>query len=231
MKTMNSIIITILICVYSTTYCQTDFKNVFELSVDYGFSSDLASGETYNINTFPSQIISVENRSPVKTRNATFGYSRFLNSKNGLKASFAFANYGFDISGRTDVTNTFLKATYTITYLEWGLSYIRRLPITEDFKLLIEPGLRYHSDGSQQSGGIRITRKDAFSFSLYSGIETPMMGESLFANVGILIKLPIQRYDYTFSDSIAFYPYFIGFKLGINFQFSPFRDLQSMTIK
>lgn len=219
MKAMNSIVIAILMCTSTISYCQFELRNAFELSIDYGFSSDYGSGEFYTLNNFGSQVIYVENRSPVRTKNTALSYSRFLNPKNGFKISFGMANYGFNIKGKTNINNTPFKGTYKINYLEWGLSYIRRVPIAQNFKLLIEPGLRYHSDGSPDSDGITIFRDDSFSFSLYSGIETLMIGNNFFANIGLQLKLPVERYDFEFDHRPAFYPYFIGLKIGVNYQF------------
>ena len=202
---------------------QYDYNNIVELTYDFGISNDFADDAFYNSNT-SSELILVEKRSSIRTRNIGFGYTRLLNRKNGIKASFAVAKFGFHIKGSTDQTNTNFNNSYTISFLEWGLSYVRCFPLSHSRKIIVEPGLRYHSDGSPRSNGISITRKDSYSFSLYSGYELPMAGNNYFVNVGLQIKIPLEVYNINLSlnEPKDFLPYFIGFKIGVNFQFEPF---------
>ena len=210
--------ITIFLTIASMTInAQSYFRNSIELNIDYGISGNSHDASTYDYQFNADQIL-VNEKTTVRSRNYQVGITRFLNAKSGIKASFGYANYGFNLEGNFDLLGTRFDNSYTISYLEWGISYIRRIP----FKLghfLFEPGLRYHSDGSPRSSGIYISRKDALSFSFYSGYELPMVGNNFFTNLGLQIKVPVESYSSELSDSPSFYPYFIGLKLGVNFQF------------
>lgn len=219
MKITNTIIITFVLSWTMTGFSQTFYKNNLEINVDYGFSNDYSEGEFYRTRTF-GELLNVESRSSARTRNYTFSFARLFNRNNGLKLSFGLSEFGLDARGRNSATLELINASYRITHLEWGATYVRRFTLSENAILLIEPGLRFHSDGSQSSPTIRISREDAFAFSFYSGVEVPMVGQNFFANLGIQFKIPLESYSYNKETQPAYYPYFIGLKLGINFQFN-----------
>ena len=203
----------------STTlsFSQDYKKNVFELYIDMGFSNDFGKQRLYQTLSFMEEVF-VENKRFISARNFGISYSRYLNDQNGIKFQFGKAKYGFDFEGITGINKRPVIGFQHITHLEFGLSYIRRIPLGTSSVLLIEPGFRYHYDASPQSDNIFVRVIDSFSFSSYTGMEFPMMGDRFFANLGLQIKLPILRYNRDIGEP-AYYPYFIGLRVGVNYQF------------
>jgi len=197
---------------------QDQKRNALELNVDLGISYDFGAPEIYMTWAFFEDLVA-ENRSPARTRNWSVCYTRFINPKNGIKISFGQTQFGFDYGGKLQNSETPIIGFHRLTNLEFGVSYLRKISISEHALILIEPGLRYHSDGSSESNAINISTLDVFSFSGYTGIEFPMMGDHFFTNVGLQVKLPLQRYNFDFGSNPPYYPYFIGVKIGVSFQF------------
>lgn len=218
MKITKTIIILFLSIWTTFGYGQSDYTFVLEINADYGLSNDFSDNEYYRTRTF-GELLYVDQRSTMRTRNYMFSTAWFFNRKSGAKISFGLSTFGFNAIGRNDVTGALLNSSYQITLLEWGLSYTRRFTLSESATLLVEPGLRYHSDGDTNSPVIRISRNDAFAFSWYTGIEIPMQGNQFFANLGLQVKIPLERYSNDFSEQPPYHPYFIGVKFGVNFQF------------
>lgn len=205
-------------CVFTLSFAQFDHKNAFEISRDYGLSNDLGPGETYR--TFISDYIIIDKKTSAKTKNIEASYTRYINSFNGIKFSVGLSKYGFDYEGVTMISNTQMEGSIRVRYLEFGISYLARIPIFQNTKLLIEPGLRYHLDESSTSSSIVFRRSNAFSASIFSGLEFLMIGENIFTIVGLQLKLPLQKYNDTLSPTTPpIYPFFIGLKIGIKYQF------------
>ena len=218
MKFIKTIIILILINLANVSYSQNILNNVVELSIDNGFANDLGTLGTYKRFNFPEDI-EIDSRRSARTKNITFSFTRYLYRRNGIKISFGHSEYGFDFDGKTETSRVSIKDFYRATYLEWGISYIHRVPISMIINLLLEPGIRYHSDADTKSSTINFLDKDSYSISSYMGLEIPMIGERFFANLGLQFKLPLHRYDYSFNSTQRLYPYFIGIKIGLNYQF------------
>lgn len=213
---------------YAITFCllitgilgntQSLFKNGLTINVSYGLSGNFQNVPVYNTQ-FGTEQIAVEQKYSIKARHYTFEYRRLFTSKHGIKASFGLANYGFGIKGELINAASQFNNTYKIRYLGWGLSYIHRVPIKDYGHILIEPGIRYHSDGSFTSNGISIPRVDAYSASIFAGYEFPMIGDHFYTNLGILIKAPLQSYSNEVLDAPNFYPYYFGLTVGFSYQF------------
>lgn len=217
MGRIRTIILLLILSISTISQGQPDFKNTIEASFDYGISNESGQGELYG--SLFGDFISVENKRSVHTKNFVLSYTRLINSKDGIKATLGRAQYGFDITGVTAIDKLTIRDEYRITYIELGLSYLRKITISPYAKLLIEPGIRFHADGSQTFNIIRIYRIDAFSFSGYAGLEIPMIGSQLFTTIGMQMKIPLERYNSKVDITPAIYPYFIGLKFGVNFQF------------
>jgi hypothetical protein len=198
---------------------QNQRLNAIELTADIGISHDLGETAKYKTFTFFEDLV-VEGRTIARTRNWSLNYTRLLNPKNGVKISFGQTQFGFDYEGKLQNTGTPLRGFFQLTNLEFGLSYLRKIFQSNGVALLVEPGIRYHSDASPRSNAIIISGQDAFSLSVYTGLEFPMVGDNFFTNLGLQIKLPLQRYNIDRGTDTPYYPYFIGIKIGVNFQFS-----------
>lgn len=165
-------------------YSQFDFKNSLEFNTSYGISGDYGDIQSYM--TFaPLETINLSNKSAARTRNFELSYTRFFTSKNGVKASLGLARYGFDYSGISDISSEVVNGIYRLQYLELGLSYCRRIPISKTTQVLVEPGFRYHLNGEFTASSIFVFFNESYSFSLYSGYEMPLIGDNYFVNVGL----------------------------------------------
>jgi len=193
-------------------------KNIIEINSDFGLSSNLDSEGIFNRSAFPNEIF-VTRISKTRTQNYAFCYSRLFNASSGIKLSIGKSVFGFSYQGTIVQTNEITTDAFRSSYLEFGVSYIHRIFIYEGSILLLEPGLRYHSDANRTSGSINFYDKDTFSSSLYAGMEFPLSNNDFFLNAGLQIKLPFGRYNQEFDPSSSFRPYFVGIKIGVNFQF------------
>ncbi len=218
MKFVKAIIVFIFLCLGFCGYSQINLTSVIELSVDHGLSNDLADGNRFSSFNGSGDIL-VSNRRLARTRNISVGYTILLNSKNGFKISFGYATYGFDYKGIFINSQNPINDLYRKTFLEWGVSYVYKIPVFPTARLIIEPGIRYHSNGNPTSNAIVFADKDSFSISNYTGFEIPMMGNNFFVTVGLQLKIPLQRYNFGFNENEGYYPYFIGLKIGVNYQF------------
>ena len=196
-------------------------NNVVEISFDYGYSNDGHEMKRYGSGNFGENLL-LDKREARFLYNYRFAYSRFFNEEHGLKLSFGQAEFGFHYEGTNEVTGSCVKGSMKIRLLEFGLAYVHRFEVLPSYFLVIEPGLRYHSDGSLSTDGLRFSRRDAFSFSGYVGLEFPLINEKLYSTLGIQLSLPIDQYSYTFSNQQPYYPYFVGLRLGFNFRFKAF---------
>ena len=218
MKITKVVLIIAFLSLTNFCFSQEYKKNVAEFNFDFGISKDFGTKSTFNAFSFPEHI-QIEKSSIARAINFNLSFTRYLNNNHGIKLLFGRTKFGFDFEGAVEVTGRKVIGYQRTKYLEFGISYIRRIPLTSSTKLLLAPGIRYHSDGSPHSNAINFIRNDSFAFSSYSGIEFPMHGEDFFANIGLQVKLPLQRYNNVFDGPEGYYPYFIGVKVGVNYQF------------
>lgn len=218
MRYTKTILIVVFSLITSGVYSQPEFKTGFEISFDIGLSNDSYDGFRYASSTLSNAIL-VDKRNPKVLYNYNVAYSRFFSEENAIKLSFGQTAFGFNYSGNHQPSGQATEGSMKITLLEFGLSYVNRSSLKEDLFLLIEPGLRYHSDGSISTDGVRFSRKDVFAFSGYTGLEFPIKGDKLFANAGLQVKFPLQSYSNSSGMRQPYYPYFVGIRLGMNVQF------------
>jgi len=211
---------TLLFCLSLTTisFGQERSFNIIELSYDLGLSNDLAPLGTYN-SFRTSQQIEVEKRSFAIVRNVAFSYSRYFTEEHGLEILVGYAKYGFDYENKPNSSTSLTGDSYRTSYLEWGLSYVHRIPILNLSSLLIKPGLRYHSDASSFSRTIYFINKNSFSLSTYVGYEFPTSAKNIFVNFGLQAKIPLERYNFDFNGNSGFFPFFFGLKVALSGQF------------
>ena len=200
---------------------QDHFKNILEFDLGIGTTNDMSGNKTYNLFNSMEDLVNTNRRSPWVI-NMALGFSHFISSNNGIKFTFGFNHYGFDYSGQLSASNTLINGSFRTRFLEIGMSFFRRTRLSKMTQLIIESGFRYHSDPSFQSDGLLFSFQESISLSNYLGVEIPMSGYNYFTNAGIQVKLPLRRYNF---DSIpplspSYYPYFIGLKIGLDFQFN-----------
>ncbi len=218
MRITNYLPLLFLFCTAKICSSQSYFKNVIEINSDVGLSNDSNNIGIYSGFRILSEFI-IQNRRFARSRNIAFSFKRFISPSNGFKLQFGHSKYGFNFEGRVRSTNLYIKDYYRTSFFEWGLSYIRKIKIGEITNLLLEPGILYHTNSRTKTENINFFRKDSFSASCYTGLEFPMAGNNFFANVGLQFKLPLERYNHDFDQWPGFYPYFIGIRIGANYQF------------
>ncbi|MEM9549136.1 MAG: hypothetical protein AAGA77_24325 [Bacteroidota bacterium] len=223
MKITCHLLLAIFCLSFTPCKAQSYFKNSLELNSDFGLSTNLDSRGRFGTFTF-SDLLLITEQSSVRTRNYSIGYTRLFNRFNGLKLSIGRSVFGFSYQGIFVVNEEQTFGDYRVSFLEFGLSYLRRFLITKDAVFLFEPGIRYYSDPFVRNGLLSIFFKNSLSTSLYSGIELPLNNNNIFLNAGIQVKLPLSRYNHAFGDSSPFRPIFVGIKLGINIQFGRSSD-------
>ena len=199
-----------------SSWGQRDYHSSIEINLDYGLTNDSHNMFRYATRT-QDDFVLVENRKPKYTFNYTVAYSLFFSEEHAVKLSFGQMTYGINYDGIFEPSGQATTGSMQIRLLEWGTSYLHRFPISNSMFFIIEPGLRYHSDGNIMTDGPFFFRRDAFSFSGYTGIELPLGGDELFGNIGIQLKLPLQDYGGNFSGQQPFYPFYLGLRLGVNF--------------
>jgi len=195
-------------------YSQNYFKNSIDLSFDVGFSNDLASPEKYKTISTIEDLI-VNRTSLARVSSWSISFTRFIDPKNGIKFSFGEHQFGFYFDGILEVSRIPVNERQLFSSKEWGLSYVRRIPILTDANLVFEPGLRFHSDFTIESFTLSFFNKNSFSFSTFMGVELPLVQDIFFVNAGLQIKMPLEKYNYTFGNEEPYYPFFFGIKLGL----------------
>lgn len=226
MKITKIFIFLIIVSWGNNIFCQVNLNNALEVSFAYGHANDLTSLGTYALSSptgNPTDAITVDKKSHIIAKNIGLSYTYYVNNKNGIKLQFGIIQTGFEYSGRFQVSRLQARGSYRLVLYEWGVSYIRRFPISNFATLMVEPGLRYYSfRDSPRSNQFRISRRDAFSGLCFVGIELPLIGNNLFLNAGIQAKLPLQKYNnkFNYNSQPDYYPYFVGAKIGISVQFN-----------
>jgi len=217
MKTIKAIFVYIFLCLSQNGNSQNDLSSVLELNINFGLSNDLAEVREGYLPSDAMSIIVINKRWFARLNYFSFGYTKLINPKNGIKASFGLTKYGFDYD---DIQIT-KNSTYRINYMELGISYVYRTPTFSTAKLVLEPGFRYHWNAtSPVLNAISFRHIDSFSFSSYAGFEVPMLANNFFISAGLQVKVPLHRYNTEFSvTNDGYYPYFIGIRIGVNYQF------------
>lgn len=209
----------ILIFLFFNLQAQRFYRNSFEFNVELGISNDLSSSTNYNTRSL-SGTFTVDDRWPTRVRNLNFAFTRFINRKNGFHLSYGETNFGFNIKGNFDQNGVNFREKYSIKYLELGLSYVRIISNDSFGNYIFKPGILILRNSQPIASIVSIFARSAFSFSLYAGYEFPMLGDQFFTSIGLQLKIPMMAYNRQRSNLVQpdFYPYFLGLKVGFNFQ-------------
>lgn len=219
MKITNLIIFCIIIFCAQNSFGQIVYRNVIEVSTNLGFSNDFGSNSVeYRSSTLGENIL-IEEKSSVLVRSFGISYSRFLSDSEGIRLSFGQLEYGFDFKGTAVNSNRQISDFYRVTYLDFSLEILNKLQLTKSIKLLSSAGFHYNTDESPRSGTIVLNNKNSCSGSLTAGLEYPMLGDRFFVNASIHFRFPLNNYRHTFLVANKYLPYFIGLRLGVNYQF------------
>jgi len=218
MKITKTIFILTILCIAQFGSSQKVFRNVIEISTNVGFSSDLAPLHTISSFSSPEDII-MEQRSPARVRSFALSLGGYLTKRSGFKVTAGQLEFGYDYKGRLETSNTPISDSYRVTYLDFGIVLMHRIPISESLKILVNSGFHFNTDGSPRSGTINYGNRNSYSASGYVGAEIPMFGNHFFINGGLQVKYPLKQYNRDRGSGIQYLPYFIGIKIGVNYQF------------
>jgi hypothetical protein len=221
MKVMKSIkiLIYLFVFLYSThSMAQDYFRNGLGINYSGGFSGVLTDME--NMSTITSQSVLVtESMTPIQAHKVSGSVFRYLSKSIGIKLSLGISTNGFNFIGSDPATFTRIKETYKAKTIEFGFSFLGRIPAFNYGNFLIQPGFRLFTDGSGMLEVIFPRQKDAFGITGYFGYEILMFSHNFFSSIGILIDLPIEKHSWGSGENMDYYPYFIGFKVGISYQY------------
>ena len=223
MRFTKAIIISSLLFITITGFAQSEYKNVVEIGFSFGLSNTIGSFDTYSVlNSSIGPIfmpISIKEKYSSRVPNFNVSYTRYIDNKNGIKISLGRVDYGLKFRRETASTNGILIENHTVKFVEFGLSYARKIQVSSYAKIIIEPGLLFHINPEYGTRNFQVLHRNAFSFASFTGIEFPIVENNFTINSGLLLKLPIMKYDYPRDPELGYYPYFIGIKLGMNYQF------------
>ncbi|MEM9546372.1 MAG: hypothetical protein AAGA77_10375, partial [Bacteroidota bacterium] len=179
------------------------------MSFNVGFTSRFNIPDLHPT-IFNTQDFRVNRINAIRERNWTLSYTRFIDPANGIKFSYGSYSFGFYYNGLFESSDIRVNNRARYFSDEWSLSYVRRIPFSKESHLIFEPGLLFHSNIRPEAFTLSISTKNSFSVSTFVGVEIPLASNDFFINTGILVKLPIEKYNFTFNQEPDFYPYYIG---------------------
>lgn len=197
---------------------QYGFNKFIEIHTNLGYSNDNAPVGQYLAPALPENIL-IQEKSFVFARSAGISLGYYLTKNFGIKASIGQLQFGFDFKGETLLTQTDVASTFKVTYVDLAFGLLFRKAITENTKLISSLEYRINTDESPKSAVINLSTENATSVSFYTGLEYPMYGNRFFANLGFFGSYPLKTYNRPREFGNKYLPYFLGLRIGINFQF------------
>jgi len=195
-----------------------DKYRIVEIHTYNGFSNNFAPLGNYRSIGF-SGVILIEQKSFASVQGFGISLGKYGSDDFGFKFSLGVLEYGFDYEGRTAISNILTSDAYRVTYVDISAGVMHRIWKSETAELRIEGGFHRNTNSNSNSRTINLSTKNSHSISFDIGAESPMPINNLFVYISLHFRFPLQRFNYRRTPDTKFKPYFMGFKLGTNYQF------------
>ena len=220
MRIIITINLFLLFIIPYTSFSQGKINTALSVNIEFGLSSDGNNSNRYPFDVgVTSDIVLVQKRKFRVLHNYNLSYTRFFAKEHGISLSCGISSYGFEYEGVSENSGNKVSGYYQTNRSEIGLSYVHRSALSPKVFMLFEPGIRYHTEGDFTTNRVWLIGQSAYSFSGFAGFEFLQNRCGIFTNIGVQVKVALTEYNRIFRSTEAFYPYFIGIRLGVNFRF------------
>ena len=218
MNSLKTIVVLFFIFLSTLSYSQKRLSNFVEMSVTAGLTHDFEPTGLYDSRNQTANTV-VQSKSFARSKGYSFGIGGLLFKETGIKFSGGRTEYGFKFDGNLENSSTSFNDQFKVIYLEFYVGLIQKFRLNESFKLLFDGGVAFHTGADRLTDNIVLYVRNSRSILSFAGIEIPMAGNNFFINAGLQFRFPMRSYNKGTFSPTEYRPYFIGLKIGMNFQF------------